>query len=223
MSQSPEPAHLPVALKEHRDRTITALCQHFANDRLTVEEFEQRLDVANRAGAVSDLDALLSDLPATTSPAPAAMPFAAAPTSHIRDQQTLVAIMGGVERKGRWQPARSTLVVAVMGGAELDFREVQLPPGETEITLICVMGGAELIVRPDMNIDTGGFAIMGGFASRHDVQPGHDPNAPVLKINGFALMGGVDLQVRLPGETGRDARHRQRDERRRLRDENRRK
>lgn len=218
---------MPVAVKLHRDQTIVALCDHFANDRLTVEEFERRLDLAHRALVVADLESLLSDLPATTAttaaaPAAAGLPASAplqSPAKHIRDQQTLVAVMGGVEKRGRWQPAKETLVVAVMGGAMLDFREVALPPGETEVTVLCIMGGCEIILPPGMNVDTGGFALMGGFAHRNDPPPASDPAAPVLRINGFALMGGVDLQVRLPGETPSDARHREREARRRLRSE----
>ena len=108
-----------------------------------------------------------------------------------------------------------------MGGAELDFREVQLPPGVTEVTLVCVMGGAEVIVPPGMNVDTGGFAIMGGFGHRQGGPALTDPNTPVLRIDGFALMGGVDLVVRLPGESAKDTKQRERAEQRRLKNERR--
>jgi hypothetical protein len=43
----------------------------------------------------------------------------------------------------------------------------------------------------------------------------------VLSINGFALMGGVDLKVQRPGETNKDTKRREREERRRLRDQSR--
>lgn len=228
MADNPVPNPAPLVAQSQRERTVVALCDHFARDHLTLEEFERRLDVANRALTVPELDSLLSDLPATTTtsttsaPAPTPGPaMGPAPTSHIRDQQTLVAVMGGVERRGRWQPARNTLAVCVMGGAMLDFREVQLPPGETEVTVVCIMGGAEIIVPPGMNVDTGGLAFMGGFAHRHDLPPSSDPNAPLLRITGFALMGGVDLQVRNPGESAGDANRRRKDERRRLREERR--
>lgn len=212
----------PVAIQAQRERTIAALCGHFANDRLTVEEFERRLDVANRALTPPDLNGLLADLPAViaeTTPATRSTP-APAPSTHMREEQTLVALMGGVERRGRWQPARKTLVVALMGGGVLDFREVQLPPGATEVTIFAMMGGAEIIVPPGMAVDCSGIAIMGGFSHAEDLRP-TDPNGPVLRIDGFAMMGGVDVQVREIGETGRDARKRTREERRRLRDERR--
>jgi hypothetical protein len=215
MPESLDPTQLPVGVQLHRDRTITALCDHFANDRLTVEEFERRLDVAARAFTLPELNALLVDLPTVTETAPAVY-AAASPTAHIRDHQVMVAIMGGVERRGPWQPAKETVVFTLMGGAALDFRDVQLPPGVTEVMVVCIMGGAEILVPPGLNVDASGFAIMGGFEHRDDLRRTSDPNQPLLKINGFALMGGVDVQVRLPGESGRDARRRKKEERRHL-------
>lgn len=222
MSDVPAPLPAPGALKTQRDQTIAALCDHFANDRLTVEEFEQRLDVANRALTVPELNTLLADLPASTTPGTQALATPApAPVAHAREQQTMVAVMGGVERRGRWQPARRTNIITCMGGAVLDFRDVRLPPGETEIIVFCLMGGVEIIVPPDMNTDIGGFAIMGGFAHRHDPPASPHPDAPVLRINGFAMMGGVDLTVREPGESAGDARKRRKLEQRSRRDERR--
>ena len=53
----------------------------------------------------------------------------------------MVAALGGVERKGRWIPARQNYAVAVMGGVVLDFREALLPPGVTEVWIFTAMGG----------------------------------------------------------------------------------
>lgn len=219
----PTGSGLPVALQARREQTIAALCGHFAQDRLTLEEFEQRLDVANRASTLPDLDSLLSDLPALASaavPAPAAAPVR--PPTHLREDQTLFAIMGGVDRRGHWQPARNTTVITLMGGASLDFREAMLPAGATEITIIAVMGGAEIIVPPGMQVDVGGLAIMGAFEHTENVSGPPAPDAPLLRIDGFVLMGGVEVQVRLPGESAKDTKRREREEKRRQRDERRR-
>ena len=223
MTEPASPSQLPFALQAQREKTITALCDHFSSDRLTVEEFERRLDVANRAQTLPELATLLSDLPVLQAQTlPATAPTAAPPPAHTREQQTLVAIMGGVDRRGRWQPARKTTILALMGGAALDFRDVDLPAGETEVSIFCLMGGAEIIVPPGMRVDTGGIAIMGAFEHMTHTQTASDPNAPLLRVNGFVMMGGVEVQVRLPGETPKDARQRERAERRRLKDERRR-
>jgi hypothetical protein len=55
---------------------------------------------------------------------------------------------------------------------------------------------------------------MGGFEERSRTMDPPPPDAPVLRIGGFVLMAGVDVSVRHPGETARDARQRQRELRR---------
>lgn len=201
-----------------REQTIQVLCEHFAQDTLTLEEFERRVDLANRASTVDQLRALLADLPITPlvpveeRPAPAARPL----PSEVPAAQTLVAIMGGVERKGRWVPARVTRVLAFWGGVELDFREALLAPGITEVAIACVMGGVEIIVAPDTIVESSGIAIMGGI-SHHSPDVPPNANAPVLRITGFAMMGGVDITVRMPGESAKEARRRKRHERKQQR------
>jgi hypothetical protein len=211
-----------LSLNEERERTIAALCEHFAADRLELPDFEARLDSANRAGTHTELRALLEDLPAlrpaAAVPARGGLTDAAARGGRamgeaVRETRTLVAFMGGVERRGRWKPARRNIVVAVMGEAELDFREVDLPPGETQVALFCLMGEAEIIVPPGLAVDASGMAIMGKF--EHASPAGaSNPDAPVLKITGVTIMGSVEIVEREPGETARDAKRRRKEEER---------
>lgn len=208
------------SLDQSRKATIDRLCEHFAEDHLTVEEFERRLDTAHRAGNPAELEALLQDLPRRTPLArrtdlPAAeASYSLADPSRVAERELVIAIMGGAGRKGRWSPARNNFVISVMGGAELDFREAILPPGVTEVQIYTMWGGVDIVVPPDLHVESHGFAIMGGFdhAAEDAVAPG--PEAPTLRITGFAIMGGVDISVRRPGETVRDARRRRRIERR---------
>jgi hypothetical protein len=208
-------------LRDRRESTIAALCEHFAADRLDITEFENRLDEAHRARTSAALDALLQDLPAPRSRMEPAAPDPGGELARrgrelgaaVRDSRTLIAFMSGVERRGHWTPARKNVVVAVMGGAELDFREVDMPPGETEVLLFCMMGGAEIIVPPDLAVESSGIAIMGGF--EHGSGPKRPPaDAPVLRLSGVCFMGGVEISVREPGETAADARARRKAERR---------
>jgi hypothetical protein len=226
MSELPAPQKQ--TLKQQREQTIVLLCEHFAQDRLDVEDFEARLDRAHRATTPVELTTLLEDLPAPAEAAPAQTPArdalkrgSQALAEAVQDTRTLLALMGGVERKGRWTPARRNIVVALMGGAGLDFRDVVLPPGRTEVIVVCMMGGVEIIVPPTLAVDASGIAIMGGFEHTATQVP-NDPHVPVLRINGVAIMGGVEIQVRLPGESTKEARAREREEKRLQRDERRR-
>jgi len=211
-----------VPLDHTRQVTIDALCEHFANDVLTVEEFEARVDTAHRAATLDELRELLADLPTGNLPVastpgghPAPLSAArVAPRGHQKETSYAVAVMGGARRTGQWAPARTTHTIAIMGGVELDFREALLPPGVTEVRIYALMGGVEVIVPPDLSVESHGIGILGGFEHSGNEPLRTDPEAPVLRISGVAVMGGVDVKVRLPGESARDARQRRRVERR---------
>lgn len=212
--RSPKPP-APV-LEQRRDQVIATLAAHFAADHLTLPQLEERMDGAQRAVTAAQLDGLVADLPALAEPAAAPAPGRIADPGSVRDHQVLVAVMGGVERTGHWTPAKKTLVVAFMGGAELDLREAALPAEGAEIGILAIWGGVQIIVPPDVRVDMGGLAIMGAFEQTRGYVADPGPGAPIVRITGFALMGGVEVSVRYPGETARDARRRTREERKRL-------
>jgi hypothetical protein len=209
-----QPTPVPVPLEQTRERTIQQLCEHFAYDNLTAEALEERLDRAHQAATLDDLRSLVSDLPvvhhAAAAPAPGMRTFVSPATgAHVSERQIIVGIMGGAEKKGVWTPAKQTYVVAFMGGAELDFREARFGPGVTEVIVFAIMGGAEIIVPPGVHVDMNGLALMGGFSQTGSAPPPTDPNAPVLRIGGFCMMGGVEVSIRYPGERPKDARQRE--------------
>lgn len=53
------------AADEDRERIATALGAHYAAGRLTLEEFQERLDRAYAAKTLGELDGLMTDLPAS--------------------------------------------------------------------------------------------------------------------------------------------------------------
>src|SRR3712207_3225 len=71
----PPPPTERAALEAARERAIRLLTDRFADDTLTVDEFEARLDRMYQAGTPGDLDALTSDLVGTTGVVPAAVGF----------------------------------------------------------------------------------------------------------------------------------------------------
>jgi len=204
------PAH-PIS-PEARQKTVDRLCAHFASDHLEATEFERRLDLAYAAQTSSELVALERDLPALS---PEAGTSSLVPLDHKRvdttrttsNWGTMVAIMGGAERKGNWTPPRHLRVLTVMGGAGLDFRDATFATREIEVWVCSVMGGVEIIIPPGVHVESNGIAIMGGFGTEEPGRP-TDPDAPLIRIRGLVVMGAVEIKERLPGETDREARKR---------------
>ena len=219
---SDDPSQQLVPLARERENVVKVLIDQYAADNLTVEEFETRLDSAYAAATTEQLEGLLTGLPVLASQAEVERvpSVQRARAEAVRDHGFQLAIMGGYEKKGEWTPPRKLQSLAIMGGAGLDFREAKMAPGVTEVNVLAIMGGVEILVPPGLAVETHGFGFMGGFEGVDQTGVDTDPDAPRLVIRGLALMGGVEVTVRLPGETARDARQRRkisRKERRRLR------
>ncbi len=213
---------------EARQNTIDALCESFARDEMEVGELETRLEMVHRATSAEQLQLIVADLaPAPVPPKRAPGATAAAvsrvptpptsispdlamrptlPDDRIRDHSVVVGIMGAGERSGSWIPARNNWAMGVMGGCELDFRDAQLGSGVTEVRVLAIMGGVEILAPPDVHVECSGIGIMGGFGVSTHYRPPAHPDAPILRVTGVAIMGGAGVTVRYPGETARDAR-----------------
>lgn len=210
----------PVALEKTRERVIQQLCEHYAAENLSDDGLEDRLTRAYQAATPAELQALVTDLPTLAQPGAAVATAAGAPVAradYVPERQVVVAVMGGAERKGAWTPPSQLTVIAVMGGAELDFREARFGPGVTEVNCLTIMGGVEIVVPPGVHVELNGLAVMGGFGQTGRGAGPADPGAPILRIGGFALMGGVEVDVRYPGEKAGEARKREKLERKEMR------
>jgi hypothetical protein len=102
IDDAPEPAPRDPDLRvsqAERDEVVKVLAGHFADGRLTVEEYEERVEAALAARIGRDLEPLLEDLP------PADRPAAPARTRHRREPRSLGAPL---------VPARLLAVAAVV-------------------------------------------------------------------------------------------------------------
>jgi hypothetical protein len=200
--------------QETRERVIGRLSDHFAHDTLDVDEFERRVTVAQTSDNPADIEALLADLPALegqSRPVTAVVPTVVAALEPAgRDGDTVYAIFGGIDRRGAWTVPRRLRIVALFGGANLDLREARFPPGVVDLEVTAVMGGINIVVPPGLAVQMNGSAIMGGFADVNRAPANPDPDAPLLRVRGLAMMGGVNVEMRLPGESERGARRRER-------------
>lgn len=191
------PEHVPPAARE---RIVQDLADHFAQDRLTLPEYERRVELAYRADSTDALRELTRDLaplvPAQmTQPAPLGAAAARAPTGLATRAKTFFALMSGVVRRGKWTVPARMRAIACMGGIGLDLREAMLTAPVTDIYVFALMGGVEIIVPPNVRLESDGFAIMGGFEDQLKDPASGDPNLPLIRVHGLAIMGGVEARV----------------------------
>jgi len=200
-------APLPTNLEQARERTVQLLSHHYAYDRLTLEQVEDRLERAYKAHGMDELNALLADMPPeqgdelTTGERPL---YQLAPEQQLgvaQEEQRLTSIFADIKRRGSWAPPRRMDTLTVFGSMLLDLREALLHPDVTEVRARVVFGELKVIVPPGVRVISEGSAILGSFdhnAPNWDALP---PDAPTVRITGSATLGSVGISIRLPGES----------------------
>ncbi|WP_433161718.1 DUF1707 SHOCT-like domain-containing protein [Kribbella sp. CA-247076] len=192
-------AHLR-ASDTDRDRVVDVLRYALMSGRLTQDEHADRLEQTLQARTLGELEPITQDLvvPQQAMPAPTAAPSNSPvpieePANPSDSFDTLFAIFGGGERKGRWRVKRRTNAVAIFGGHDLDMTDAVFEGREVTIWAFAVFGGIDLTVPDAIEVRNQGVGIFGGFGARGGDSP--DPNAPVVVVKGLALFGGVGGQV----------------------------
>ena len=188
--------------REARERVIAALQEHFAHDVLDVDEFERRVTLAHTSETLEEIQALVADLPQVTAPAaPAPETKALARATDVRASDAVTGIMSSTRRAGPWTVPRRLRVRGIMSSTILDFREARFPPGPVDVEIRAMMSSVEIIVPPGLAVETRGSAIMGTFDEIERAPAHPDPEAPLLRVHGAAIMSAVEVKMRLPGES----------------------
>jgi hypothetical protein len=192
MAESP----LPDLRASDADRErVAERLRHAAGDgQLTLDELNERLDRAYHARTHGDLVPLTADLQQ-----PGAMPAVTGGPTGISVRpgaggaRWLIAVMSGLERKGRWRLAERAVSLNLMGGSELDLNQVELGGDHVELTVISIMGGADIRVPNGLRVEVSDFAFMGGNSVRIE-EDRPSSSGPVLHLRLFSLMGGADVK-----------------------------
>lgn len=198
MADAPVPS-----LTRAREQKINELSQHFANDDLSLDELERRIELVYKAASIAELDSITADL--RPSPVSAGVTLAnAAPRQQIMTAMEarrgrLLAIMGESRRTGRWLVPSQLRVVSLMSDTRLDLTQAVMASGIAEIHVTAMWSSCRLIVPPGMRVINEMHAVMASVTSSADEM---DPpgvtrtNAPTIRLTGTALMAEVKVTVR---------------------------
>lgn len=188
--EQPGPQRAPEirASDGERQEVVERLAEHASTGRLTLDELEERIALAYEAKTREQLTKLTADLPGAVTQ----------PQRRIKPTRWVFSMMGAAEKTGRWRVGERLTTIAVMGGNDLDLRHAELDGDDITILAFAVMGGMDIYVPDTIEVEVGGFALMGGNGERGSVRAPR-PGAPRVRILAYSLMGGIDVW-RLPEE-----------------------
>ena len=106
-----------------------------------------------------------------------------------------VNVFSGGERQIVSDNFKGGKLTAVFGGMELDMTKAKLAPGRSELEIVCVFGGAEIIVPDDWYVIIEVTPVLGGFSDARKLNPGRtiDPSKQLV-IKGTVVFGGGEIK-----------------------------
>jgi len=172
-----------LAAAADRIQVAQLLSNAFAQGRLQLSEYQDRLPKVYASKTNEELDRLSADLPGIANtrrgackPAPSTL---------------LLAIMSGFERRGRWNVPERLTTFTLWGGGVVDLRYADFTSADVEINAYSIMGGQTILLPPEVNVDVRGVGVMGAF---DHIDGAGTPGAPKVTIRGFSLLGGVGIK-----------------------------
>jgi hypothetical protein len=194
-----DPDHMR-ASDQDRERVAEILRDAAGEGRLDMDELDDRLEAVYAAKTYAELEPITHDLPRAGS-AGIVRPVPATSASSDRyggkpSSTSAVAVMGGFTRRGSWVVPPVFTAVAFMGGGTIDMRDARFAERTVTIHTVAIMGGIEIIVPEDAQVDVTGFGFMGAYD--HAATGTGGPDGPTIRVNGLAFMGGVEVKRRPP-------------------------
>lgn len=161
-----------------RESVVARLNVAVGEGRLTLAEFEERLDGVLRAHTYGEVEPFVADLPATVV------------TGTPGDVVELRSHAGNIKRTGRWAVPRRLVVHSMAGSVKLDLRHAVIGHRAVEIVLATQAGSTTIVLPPGATANVDGVSTSAG-TTRVSVPAISEPGstAPHIVVTGSTAAG----------------------------------
>jgi hypothetical protein len=184
MTDDPESRLAPILASDaERERSIALLRDAVGEGRLTLEEFSERVGLAQAARTDQELARLARDLPGD--------PAAAGPPAPAAEEHR--AFCSHLVRNGPWSLAPHSSWRSILGTIDLDLRQARLAGPETALEVYNTFGTVTVIVPEGVEVVVRGGGL---FASQTIESPERAPIAGGPRLTIDTRGAGGTLHVR---------------------------
>ena len=161
-----------------REGVLARLSAALADGRLTLTEFEERVDGVLQSRTFGDVQPFVADLPGATR------------ALAKREVVELRADAGSIKRSGRWIVPKRLVVRTHGGSVKLDMRHAVIAHRVVDIELATQAGSTVIVLPPGASANIDGVHTSAGSAkNKASSVPG--PEGPHLVVTGSAAAGSL--------------------------------
>jgi predicted membrane protein len=111
--------------------------------------------------------------------------------SNTSSKKNYTGFLSGIDERVVDDAFTTCEVTAMLGGAEMDFRDIKFAGNEATLTLNAIFGSVECLLPKDVKILASGTPILGAFENRCV----SDPTATkILYIHYTAMFGSIEIK-----------------------------
>jgi hypothetical protein len=179
------------ASHQDRDRIAEQLRVAAGDGRLTMDELDERLELALNAKTGSELAALVTDLPAVAAGTALALPAEAKELARIEVSS------GSAAREGRWVVPRAMEIKAGSGSVKLDLTQAVISGPTLQIDAVVRSGSLTIITKPGIEVIVDDVSLSSGSAKVR--QPvGYESVPTMLRVTVCGSVKSGSITARPP-------------------------
>lgn len=200
-------------LEHARREAIRMLCLAQAEDRLSVEAFETRLDQIKHAPNEATLAAILADVEPTSSfPAPmisdpelpavadrTAVGSPVAPADYLR----VSSVFASTRRAGSWTVPLHLDGKVLFGELTLDLRDAVFASDVVDINVDVMLGSMSLIVPAGTQVENEIDETLSSSTHSTRGARGAAPNGLLVRLTGRAFLASIEVKEKFPSKAGK--------------------
>jgi hypothetical protein len=113
------------------------------------------------------------------------------------DEFDVVSIYGSKDFTSKARTLRRGSVLSWYGGGTVDLRSASLDPSGATLTARSIFGGIRLVVPETWHIERDMIGLFGGVGDGRNTDR-IDESMPALRLEGFAVFGGIGIVSEAP-------------------------
>ena len=184
---------------EFRNRILRRLETAYADNKLELDEYEKRLDLAYKAEYVEDLEALVRDFPGHRQPAGRDFTREADTDISEAEDDTKITLIGDQHLTAEDFSGKRIQSLSLLGDVNIDIRRFRDSEEPVRIKLFSLIGDTRVIIPRGMKVINRLKGVLGDFElvrneEQLDREEGLEEYGGTCILEGFSLLGDISIR-----------------------------